>query len=341
MAISSKVQDEKPGYLLEDLAKTLGVNLDEHLNQCILRFPKSYGEGEIKLFHFSHGISVFTANFELNKPFDLKYNESLVHPLKIILVKEGVLKHAFDKDDKINIINSFETVIIASTPDNNHTFKIPKNKKIKFLSIQINRKKFESKIKEFIPNMHGDLSRIFRDLNGTSDFYYKNYYTPETLKLIEDFLNHSGKDFIESLYLEGQTYQLMVLQLKHYLVNQKTLNKTQSLSTKSRLKLQEAIDLIESDVANYTTVKDLAKRVGANEKTLQAAFKQYFNSTVNSYVRNFRVYKAKMYLETSDLGIAEIAYKLGLNSPNHLSKLFKLYYGCSPSEYRNKTKYVN
>lgn len=341
MAISSKVQDEKPGYLLQDLADTLGVSLDEHLNQCILNFPQSYGKGQIKLYHFSHGVSVFTADFELTKPFDLNYNEGLVHPLKIILVKEGILKHAFDKGNKINTINSFETVIIASTPDNNHTFKIPKNKKINFLSIQINRKKFESKIEEFIPHMHGNLSRIFRDLNGISEFYYKNFYTPETLKLIEDFLNHSGKDFIESLYLEGQTYQLMVLQLKHYLVNQKSINPSQTIATKTRLKMQEAVDLIESDIAQYSTVKDLAKKINVNEKTLQGAFKQFFNTTVNTYVRNFRAYQAKMYLETSDLGVAEIAYKLGLNSPNHLSKLFKLYYGCSPSEYRNQTKTVN
>ena len=338
--MTSEVKDEKPGYILEGIAETLGVELRVHLNQCILDVPESYGKGQLRLFHFSHGISVFTANFELTKPFDLIYNEGKVHPLKILLIKSGTIEHAFDKGLKKNRFNSFEGVIIGSTPDNNHTFRIPKNKKLTFLSIQINRKKFESKIEDFIPQMHQDLSRLFRDVNGISPFFYKNYYTPETLKIIDDFLSNDDKDFIESVYLEGQTYQLIVLQLKHYLVNQKTIDPNNSIASRTRLKLKQAVDIIESDIENFTTVKALADKLNINEKTLQSVFKQFFNCTVNTYVRNFRAYRTKMLLETTDLSISEIAYKLGFNAPNHLSKLFKLYYGCSPKTYRNQTKTV-
>ena len=158
--------------------------------------------------------------------------------------------------------------------------------------------------------------------------------------MVEEILTNSDKDFIESINLEGQTYQLIILQLKNYLVNLKSPTPNNIVASKTRLKLKEAVDLIENNIAEYTSVKDLAQKLHINEKTLQSAFKKFYNCTVNVYVRNFRAHQARMYVETTDLSVSEIAYKLGLNSPNHLSKLFKLYYGRSPSEHKRKIENV-
>ncbi len=341
MVMTSKIYDENAGSILESLAKTLGVDIEEQLNECVLKIPEHYGGGEVRLFSFSHGISTISISIELNRTLELIYNDGAVHPLKMILVKKGHIQHAFDKGDKIETINEFESLIIASTPEKTHTFKIPRNQKIAFLSIQINRKKFEPKIEDFIPYMHKDLSRIFRDLNGIREFHYKNFYKPESLKLVEAILAQEKADVIESVKLEGLTYQLITLQLRNYLVNLKSPNPVGSLATKTRKKLSVAVGLIENDIANFDSVKALAKQLDINEKTLQSAFKQFYNCTVNTYVRNFRAHQARMYVETTDLSVSEIAYKLGLNSPSHLSKLFKLYFGRSPSEHRNQTKSVN
>lgn len=340
MVMTSNIYDESPGNILNSLAKTIGVEIEEQLNKCVLKIPEDYGTGEVSLHSFSHGISIISISIELKRALELIYNDGVVHPLKIILLKEGYIKHAFNKGDKIDTVNKFESLIIASTPDKKHTFKIPRNKKIVFLSIQINRKKFESKIQDFIPNMHKDLSRIFRDVNGIQEFHYKNFYKPESLKLVESILAHDHTDVIGSVKLEGLTYQLITLQLKNYLVNLQTPNSVASLATKTRNKLSVAVGLIENDIANFSSVKALAKQLDINEKTLQSAFKQFYNCTVNTYVRNFRAHQARMYVETTDLSVSEIAYKLGLNSPSHLSKLFKFYYGRSPSDHRNQTKSV-
>lgn len=337
MALTSEISDEKAGKILDSLAETLGVEIEEHLNECVLKVPEHYGSGQVRLLSFAHGISILTITICLKRNLELIYNDGHIHPLKVILVKEGRIKHTFNSGDKVNNIGGFESVLIASTPENNHVFHLPKNKNIIFLSIQINRKEFEPKIEDFIPYMHKDLSKIFRDVNGIQEFYYKNFYTPESLNLIDDIFNHQEKDFLESVLVEGLTYQLITLQLKNFLVNIKSPQLEKSLATKSRLKLKEAVETIEGDIANYTTVKDLAKKLRINEKTLQSLFKQFYNCTVNTYVRNFRANQAKMLVETTDLSIAEIAYKLGLNSPSYLSKLFKLYYGCAPTGHRNKT----
>ncbi|MFD1062185.1 helix-turn-helix transcriptional regulator [Winogradskyella litorisediminis] len=338
MPLHSKINDEEPGSILNSMAKALNAKIKQNLNECVLEIPENHGKGEIRLMSFSQGISIMSIHLNLKNSFELVYNDGIVHPLKIILLKNGSIKHAFKNTNKETKINKFECVIIASTPDNNHYFKISRNKDVTMLSIQINRKLFENKIEDFIPSMHRNLSKIFRDVNGIQEFFYKNFYNQESLKIIDDILTNTGKDFIESIIVEGQTYQLMMLQLKQYLVNQKSPEVSTTLASKSRLKLSQAIDFIENNIEDYTTVKDLAKQIDINEKTLQSAFKQFYNCTVNTYVRNFRAHHARMLVETTDLSISEIAYKVGLSSPNHLTKLFKLYYGVSPTEHKRKTK---
>lgn len=336
-----EISDEKPGSILVGLAKTFDVEIEEKPNQCYINIPKKYGSGTISLYNFAFGVSVILVNLKLKKAINLSYNDGRIHPLKIIMIKEGFLNHAFDKDKVEHRVNNFESLIIASTPDNNHHFKLPKDKNVCFLSIQINRKAFETKIDDFIPDMHQDISKLFRDVNGIQNFNYKNFYTPNTLKHLDEFIENTDNNFLEAVFLEGLTYQLIVLNLKQYLVNLKSPNSDTTVATQTRLKVKKATDFLENNISNYTGVKDLAKSVQVNEKTLQSGFKQMYNTTVNVYVRNFRAQKAYKLLETTDLTVAEIAYKLGVNSPSHLSKLFKLYYGSTPTAFRKSLKSIS
>lgn len=300
MALHTKISDEKPGSILNSLAKSLNAKIKEKLNECILEIPDSVGTGKVKLLSFSQGVSIITVNLKLKNVVELTYDDGVVHPLKIILLKNGSISHSFKKADKLTKINTYESVIIASTPESNHFFLLPRNKEISFLSIQINRKLFEPKVEEFFPTMHIDLSKILRDVNGIQEFYHKNFYNQESLKIVEEIFANSTDDFIESVLVEGLTYQLITLQLRQYLINEQLPASASNLGSKTRLKLSSAVDLIENNIESYTTVKNLAEEVGINEKTLQTAFKQYYDCTVNAYVQKFRAYRARMLVETTD-----------------------------------------
>ena len=334
MAIQRNISDENPGSILVGLAKTFNVDIEEKPSHCRISIPENHGSGNVDLYNFSHGISAILVSIKLKKELTLSYEDGKVHPLKIIMLKEGHLNHAFDTDNTEHRVNSFESLIIASTPENNHCFKFPKDRTICFLSIQINRKDFENKIDDFVSGMHQDISKLFRDVNGVQIFNYKNFITPATLKHIEEFIENTDKNFMEAVFLEGLTYQLIVSNLKQYLVNLQSPCHENVIATKTRLKVKQATDFIEQHISEYTTVKDLAKKLSINEKTLQSGFKQMYNTTVTAYVRNFRASRARQLFETTDLCVAEVAYKLGVNSPNHMSKIFKLYYGLTPSAFK-------
>ncbi len=58
-------------------------------------------------------------------------------------------------------------------------------------------------------------------------------------------------------------------------------------------------------------------------------------SSAKEHIHRHIIASAKVTLLRSNISVAEVAYKLGFEYPQHFSKLFKSQTGMSPSEYRN------
>ena len=54
--------------------------------------------------------------------------------------------------------------------------------------------------------------------------------------------------------------------------------------------------------------------------------------TASDYIRQYIIQRAKNELATGE-GIAQVAYELGFEYPQHLSRMFKKQTGMTPSEY--------
>ena len=60
----------------------------------------------------------------------------------------------------------------------------------------------------------------------------------------------------------------------------------------------------------------------------------YTGRTINSYLTEVRLEKAKDLLKNSSMHLQDICYRIGYLSPSYFSRLFRKYYGLTPSEYR-------
>jgi AraC-like DNA-binding protein len=58
------------------------------------------------------------------------------------------------------------------------------------------------------------------------------------------------------------------------------------------------------------------------------------NCNLWEYVIRLRMEESKRLIETTDLRRYEIADRVGYESPEHFSKIFKKYYGISPSDWK-------
>lgn len=88
-------------------------------------------------------------------------------------------------------------------------------------------------------------------------------------------------------------------------------------------------------------IKDIAKSVSVHENYAQKLFKNSLGVTMIEYLCNFRMEKAALLLENTDIPISEISEIVGINSRQYFSYLFKKRFGKSPSQYRKLIEKVS
>lgn len=338
MSYILEVRDSDPKQFILDIAEEFNSDFEENDNEYCVNIPKNLGSGFIKSNSFSNGISVLEFSFTVKKELIFKFKKGLVHPLKIIFNREAMFIHQFDEVDDKHKISKLESIILSSTPHNNHIFKIPSDQIISFISLEINRKLFENKIESFLKDMNDDLMKLFRDVNGTNIFYHKDYYSLDIAKYLEEFTDCELDDFMKVVFQEGKAYEILSHQLQQYIDDLNSVDNRTILRQVTLDKVAEATKLIKSDLKNVDNIVNIAKNVGLNQNTLQLGFKRLYKMSVNEYIKNERIQKAKELLETTDLNITEITYKVGINSRSYFSKLFKQKYGQAPKKYFNQLR---
>ena len=103
-----------------------------------------------------------------------------------------------------------------------------------------------------------------------------------------------------------------------------------------RDKIYQARDIICSEYLNPPSLHDLALRVGTNECTLKAGFKEAFRTTVFNYLFDYRMNVAIHYLLDTNKSIGEVAGLVGYEHQAHFCTAFKRKFNVTPSEYRLK-----
>ena len=103
-----------------------------------------------------------------------------------------------------------------------------------------------------------------------------------------------------------------------------------------RDKIYQARDIICSEYLNPPSLHDLALRVGTNECTLKAGFKEAFRTTVFNYLFDYRMNIAIHYLLDTNKSIGQVAGLVGYEHQAHFCTAFKRKFNVTPSEYRLK-----
>ena len=96
-------------------------------------------------------------------------------------------------------------------------------------------------------------------------------------------------------------------------------------------------DYISQKYMNETlSVKDISDHVFLSTSYVCTFFKNETGQTLNQYLTEFRMEKAKQLLSDPRYKIADISSQVGYSDGNYFGKSFKKYTGFSPSEYREK-----
>lgn len=97
----------------------------------------------------------------------------------------------------------------------------------------------------------------------------------------------------------------------------------------------EACEYISSNLEAPVDIRLLADRAGYSEYYFSTRFKKETGKSVNTFINEKRMERARELLTDSDFSISEIQEMLCIGSRSRFFELFKMYTGKSPAEYRN------
>lgn len=101
-------------------------------------------------------------------------------------------------------------------------------------------------------------------------------------------------------------------------------------------RIRKALDCIRDNLNEAISVEMLARAAGLSVSRFKTVFKEEMGYPPSEYITVQKVEAAKHALETTDIGITELAYHLGFSSGNYFATVFRKIMGCTPRAYRKQ-----
>lgn len=104
--------------------------------------------------------------------------------------------------------------------------------------------------------------------------------------------------------------------------------------------LEQVFIYIDRHIKEDISLTQIAENSSISQGYLSRIFRRQFGVSVMEYVRNRKIYLAKMNLIFTHNTVDDIAYQLGFSEKNYFLKVFRKYEGISVKEYRSKCELV-
>jgi transcriptional regulator GlxA family with amidase domain len=99
-------------------------------------------------------------------------------------------------------------------------------------------------------------------------------------------------------------------------------------------KLKEVLQLMEANLEEPLSLKDLAEYVNLSRRQLERLFLKHLHSTPSRYYLKLRLDRARRLLKQTSRSIVEITSMCGFVSTTHFSRCYRKYMGVSPKSDR-------
>jgi len=182
-------------------------------------------------------------------------------------------------------------------------------------------------LKEFIQMANVRLDQVI----DAAPVSVKNV-TERLLKYIESLTPY----FAEPDKIDGGLIRLKLLELLFDLSSADTDVMQQLLQLRQPAR-QNISAVMEENIMNPVSLTDLAYLTGRSLSSFKRDFQAIYNLPPSQWIREKRLEKAKELLSSTSMTVTDICYTTGFENIAHFSRLFKEYFGYSPSAARQQT----
>ncbi len=100
--------------------------------------------------------------------------------------------------------------------------------------------------------------------------------------------------------------------------------------------VSKSIEFVETHFTEEINLTRVADEVGVSPSYLSSEFKKDTGISFIDYISVQRIQMAKEYLETTDLPVTDIAFRIGYKNVTHFNLVFKKIVGKSPTKFRKR-----
>jgi two-component system response regulator YesN len=149
---------------------------------------------------------------------------------------------------------------------------------------------------------------------------------------LEDIFPDKQLGIIEKLQLKKSINDMEEWIKEIYRHTLETIKKNKS--SKASKTIEEVKNYIGENYQNYElNIDEIARNLFINYAHLCFIFKRDTGVTINEYLTEFRIRKAKDLFDSGNTLIHDVASKVGYADANYFGKCFKKFYGIPPSKY--------
>jgi len=101
--------------------------------------------------------------------------------------------------------------------------------------------------------------------------------------------------------------------------------------------ITKAYQILEKNYSESDfSVEQFAREMFVSRSLLYKKIKALTDLNITDFINSYKLKKSVEMIKTTDQSISEIAFKTGFNDPKYFSRIFKKFYGSSPSEFTKK-----
>lgn len=166
------------------------------------------------------------------------------------------------------------------------------------------------------------------------------YYNPIFTYTEDNYIETCFKEMITSKEMdkgrEMRLLGLIYLFLSRLIeINGNILSYNATVNRKE-LYIKKIVEFIELNYSRKISISEIAAYIGLDRSYMGSIFKEFFNTSPQNYLINYKINKACDLMLNPELTIGDISRSVGYEDPLLFSKIFKKTKGLSPREYRKK-----
>lgn len=149
----------------------------------------------------------------------------------------------------------------------------------------------------------------------------------------EELLTPSDK-YTNRILAAGIAVLLNICQRYYERQGNRSIGIDHNITTRLNILLSNHLSSPASEDKQMPTVASCAHALQLSPNYLGDLVRKQTGVSAHQYIQRYIVSEIKYQLSQSDSSIADIAYKLGIKYPHHLTRLFKRETGLTPQQYR-------